>query len=93
MWYSGSKCQKIRASIKANHKWLKVNLVSRVRNFSPSSVVSKLVEFPLFDNFFPDLAKFQDLNVFLLFDFPNLDNFPNFLICSTLFLSIPNPLT
>ena len=37
--------------------------------------MSKLVKFPLFDNFFFDLAKFQDLDIFLLFDFPDLAKF------------------
>ena len=63
--------------MKASHKRLKAVLVSGVRNFSPSSVTSKLVEFPFFDNFFPNLAKFRDLDVFSLFDFLDLDNFPN----------------
>ena len=66
---------KIRTSVKANCKRLKVVLASGVRNFGLSSVASKLIEFPLFDNFFPDLAKFQDLDVFLPFNFPDLDNF------------------
>ena len=61
--------------MKASRKRLKAVLALGVRNFSPSSVASKLVEFPLFDNFFLDLAKFQDLDVFSLFDFPDLDNF------------------
>ena len=61
--------------------------MSGVRNFGPSSVASKLVEFPLFDNFFPDLAEFQDLDVFSLFDFPD------FLACSTPFPPTPNPST
>ena len=61
--------------MKASYKRLKAVLASGVRNFGPSSVVSKLVEFPLFDNFFPDLAKFRDLDVFSLFNFPDLNNF------------------
>ena len=61
--------------MKASHKRLKAVLALGVRNFGPSSITSKLVEFPLFDNFFFDLAKFQDLDVFLLFDFLDLDNF------------------
>ena len=65
MWHSGSKCRRIKASVKASRKGLKAVLVLRVRNFDPVFVTSKLVKFPLFDNFFPDLAEFQDLNVFL----------------------------
>ena len=72
---------------------LKVILASEVRNFDLASVASKLVEFPLFDDFFLDLAKFQDLDVFSLFDFPNLNNFPDFLVCSIPFLLIPNSST
>ena len=90
MWYSKSKCQRIGVSMKVSHKQLKVILMLEVRNFGLSSVVSKLVEFPLFDDFIPDLAKFQDLNIFSLFHFPNLNNFPNFLACFTLFLLTPN---
>ena len=67
--------------------------MSEVKNFGLAFVASKLVEFLLFDHFFPDLAEFQDLDIFLLFDFPDLDNFPDFLACSTLFLLIPNLLT
>ena len=80
MWHSKLKCQKIGALVKASHKRLKVVLASGVKNFGPASVASKLVEFPLFDNFFPDLVKFQDLNIF-----------SNFLVCSTL-PPTPNPL-
>ena len=99
MWHSGSKCQRIEASIKASHKWLKVVLASGVKNFGPIFVALKLVEFPFFDNFFPDLAKFRDLDVFLLFDFSDLDNFPDldnfsdFLAYFILFLPTPNSLT
>ena len=49
--------------------------MSKVKNFGPFSVALKLVEFPLFGNYFLDLAKFQDLDVFLFFDFLDLDNF------------------
>ena len=73
--------------MKANRKQLKAVLASGVRNFGPSSVASKLVEFPLFDNFFPDLAKFRDLDVFSLFDFPD------FLAYFTPFLPTLNPST
>ena len=93
MWHSGSKCRQIEASMKASRKRLKADLMLKVRNFSPTSIASKLVEFSLFDNFFPDLAKFLDLDVFSLFDFPEFDNFPDFLACSTPFLLISNLLT
>ena len=76
--------------MKANCKWLKAVLTSGVRNFDLSSVVSKFVEFPLFDNFFLDLAKFQDLDIFSLFDFPDLNNFLDFLAYSTPFSPISN---
>ena len=85
MWHSGSKCQRIGASIKTRRKWLKVVLALGVRNFGPSFVVSKLVEFPLFDDFFLDLANFPDLD-----NFQDLDVFPDFLAYSTPFLLIPN---
>ena len=52
-------------------------------------MASKLVEFPLFDIFFPDLAKYQDLNIFLLFNFLDLEDFPDFLVYFILFPSIP----
>ena len=57
MWHFRSKYQRIKALIKISCKQLKAILVSRVKNFGPTSVASKLVEFPLFDNFFSDLAK------------------------------------
>ena len=71
--------------MKASYKQLKIILVSEFRNFGPSFIASKLVEFLLFDNFFPNLAKFWDLNIFLLFDFLYLNNFSDFLACSILF--------
>ena len=58
MWHFGSKCQRIKALMKANHKRLKIVLMLGVRNFGPASVTLKLVKFPLFDNFYPNLAKF-----------------------------------
>ena len=63
--------------MKASRKWLKAVLASGVRNFGPTFIASKIVEFPLFEDFFSDLAKFRDLDVFLLFDFFDLDNFPD----------------
>ena len=61
----------------ASHKRLKADLASGVRKLGPDSVAPKLGEFPLFDEFFPDLADFRDLDVFWPFDFPD------FLTCST----------
>ena len=68
--------------MKANRKRLKADLASGVRKLSPASVAPKLGEFPLFDEFFPDLADFRELDVFWLFDFPD------FLACS---IPPPNP--
>ena len=99
MWYFGSKCWRIRTSINANCKQLKVVLASKVRNFGLASVASKIVKFSLFDDFFPDLAKFWYLNVFSLFDFldlnefSDLNNFPDFLACCKPFPPILNPST
>ena len=76
--------------MKASYKWLKVVLALRVRNFDLAFVILKLVKFSLFNNFFPDLAKFQDLDIFSLFNFLNLDKFPDFLAYSTSFLLISN---
>ena len=64
MWHSGSKCQRIGALVKANHKRLKADLALGVKKLGPASVAPKLGEFPLFDEFFPDLADFRDLDVF-----------------------------
>ena len=75
MWHSRLKYQRIRALIKVNRKWSKAILTSGVKNFGLVLIIPKLVEFSLFDNFFPDLAKFQDLDVFSLFDFSDLNNF------------------
>ena len=87
MWYSKSKCQKIKALVKASHKWFKIILVLGVKNFDLAFIVLKLVEFSFFNNFFFDLAKFQNLDVFLLF------NFSDFLAFSIPFLPILNLLT
>ena len=62
--------------------------MSGVKYFDIASKIPKLVEFPLFNNFFPNLAKFWDLNIFLLFNFLDLNKFPDFLACF-----IPFPLT
>ena len=75
MWHFGSKRQKIGALVKASYKWLKTVLALEVRNFDLAFIVLKLVKFPLFNNFFLDLANFQDLKFFLLFNFSDLDNF------------------
>ena len=47
-----------------SHKRLKANLALGVKKLGPDSVTPKLGEFPLFDEFFPDLANFRDLDVF-----------------------------
>ena len=65
----------------------------KIRNFVLVFVISKLVEFPLFNNFFYDIAEFQDLDVFSLFYFLDLNYFLNFLACFILFLPASNPLT
>ena len=93
MWYFRSKCQRIGALVKTSYKQLKAVLASEVKNFGPASIALKLVKFPLFDNFFSNLTKFRDLDVFLLFNFPGLDNFPDFLVCSILFSPTPNSST
>ena len=54
--------------MKVNYKQLKAALALEIRKLGPTSLVSKLGEFPLFDSFL-------DLANFLPFEFPNLDNF------------------
>ena len=93
MWHFRLKYQRIGASVKASHKWLNAFLVSGIKNFGLVSIVSKLVKFLFFDNFFFDLVKFRDLDIFLLFDFSNLDNFSNFLMYSIPFSIILNSST
>ena len=44
--------------MKVNYKRLKVVLVLGVRNFGLVSIALKLSKFPLFNNFFLDLADF-----------------------------------
>ena len=56
----------------ASHKQLKAILALEVRKkLGSASVTPKLGEFPLFDEFFLNLADFWDLNNFLPFDFPD----------------------
>ena len=69
----------------ASHKRLKADLASRVRKLGPVSVAPELGEFPLFNEFFPDLDNFWDLDVFWPFDFPD------FLAISTPPPLIPSP--
>ena len=76
--------------MKASRKWLKAILALGVRNYNPASIATKLVGFLLFDNFFLDLAKFQDLDIFSLFNLFDLNKFLDFLLCSTQFLPILN---
>ena len=72
--------------------------MSRVRKLGPFFLALKWSKYPFFDNFFPDLANFQDLDNFSLFDCPDLDkffdlnNFLNFLACSISFPLTSNPL-
>ena len=63
--------------MKASYKWLKADLALGIKKLRPDFVAPKLGEFPLFDEFFPDLADFWDLDIFWSFDFPD------FLACST----------
>ena len=67
----------------ASRKRLKAFLVPKVRKLGLLLLASKLSKFPLFNNFFFDLANFQDLNNFCLFDFSD------FLVYFTLSLSNP----
>ena len=74
--------------MKASYKLLKAALALRVRKLGPFSLISKLDEFPLFDNFFSDLANFWNLDNFSSFKFSDLDNFfdsPDFLAYFILF--------
>ena len=73
--------------MKASHKQLKASLAPGVKKLDAASVTPKLGEFPLFDKFFLDLVKFQDLDNF--FNFPPFD-FPDFVASSSLSLLIPN---
>ena len=57
--------------MKVNYKRLKAVLASKVRNFGLVSIALKLGEFPLFDDFFLNLADFWDLDNFLPFEFPD----------------------
>ena len=57
--------------MKTNYKQLKATLALGVRKLGLASVMSKLGEFPLLDGFL-------DLADFLLFEFPDLNNFPVF---------------
>ena len=54
--------------MKANRKWLKIDLALGVRKLGPAFLASKLGKFPLFDSFL-------DLADSLLFEFLDLDNF------------------
>ena len=56
--------------VKANYKWLKAVLASRVKKLGPFFLASKLDKFPLFNDFFLNLADFWDLD-----NFQDLDNF------------------
>ena len=69
--------------MKASHKRLKVILALGVRKLDPFSLILKLDEFPLFDDFFPDLADFWELD--------NFWSFNNFSIFSSMNFSIDLP--
>ena len=76
-----------------NYKKLKVVLILEMKKLNLVFLILNLDKFPFFDNFFPNLANFWDLNNFLLFEFFNLDNFSNFgfinfLINLSLFLTL-----
>ena len=64
--------------IKVNCKQLKAVLALKVKKLSLLILVLKLDKFPLFDNFYSDLADFRDLN-----NFPVFDNFLHFSINSS----------
>ena len=66
--------------VKVSYKQLKATLALGVRKFNVFSWILKLSEFPLFDNFFLELAEFWDLGVFSNFDSFLLFDFANFLI-------------
>lgn len=55
--------------VKVSHKRLKDILVSKVKKLGPAFSISNLGKFLPFDNFFLDLADFQDLNNFWPFNF------------------------
>ena len=61
--------------IKTNHKRLKAVLVLEIRKLGSFFLALKLGEFLLFDDFFLDLANFQDFNNFSPFKFLDLNNF------------------
>ena len=58
MWHFRSKCRRIGAFVNASRKQLKTDLASGVKKLGPDSIAPKLGEFPLFDEFFLDLADF-----------------------------------
>ena len=74
--------------MKANHKRLKADLALGIRKLGPISLVPELGEFPLFDEFFPDLDDFWDLA-----DFCDLDVFWPFDLSDFLAISTPLPST
>ena len=72
--------------MKASCKRLKVFLMLRVKKLGPFFLVSKLDKFLLFDNFFPDLVNFWDLDRFWPFNF--LDFLVSFILLPSLTLNI-----
>ena len=91
MWHSSSKYWRIKALVKVNHKRLKAVLVLRVKNFGLAFIILKLVEFPLFDDSFSDLAEFRNfLTYSILFPLiPNLStsSLSSFFLEASLLLS------
>ena len=93
MWHFRLKCERTGVLVKANHKQLKDVLASGVRSFGSAFVISKLDEFLLFDNFFPDLANFWDLDNFLPFEFFDLNKFWLFNFLDFLIIFSPLPIS
>ena len=59
----------------ASNKQLKAILMLKMRKLSLAFIIPKLGEFSLFNNFYPNLVKFWDLDNFLLFKFLDLNSF------------------
>ena len=55
--------------MKDNYKQLKTVLILGIKKLGLFFLALNLGKFPLFNNFFPDLVNFWDLNNFSLFEF------------------------